>query len=121
MWKVIALVTDNGSNFIKAFESFGIEIKCISEITAFDNCEGEENDEVIKEEIQDREDLVRELNLPRHSRCASHTLALVCSAASEKVSYAGEFSTRAHALALCLFQMNDKRMAHSAFGKCSAL
>lgn len=68
--KVVATVTDNGRNFVKAFEVFGIHP---------DNG-GDSPDEDIGEEENwitvDDADLV---SLPVHLRCAAHTLALSAS------------------------------------------
>ena len=53
--KITATVTDNGSNFVKAFKEFGVE---------------NDNDEDVPESVDVP-------HLPKHIRCASHTLNLL--------------------------------------------
>ena len=100
--KIIATVTDNGSNFVKAFKEFGIKIALVNDIDDDDNDELEDRDNGpgSTDNIADTVDNDREnvdvvdvgniinmssnadlLNcvivLPTHIRCASHTLSLV--------------------------------------------
>jgi len=73
--KITSVVTDNGSNFIKAFRVFGIN--------------DDEDDENINEESADEidavmltdilDDVTNRIVLPPHRRCASHTLNLLAS------------------------------------------
>lgn len=69
---VIATVTDNGSNFIKTFKEFGID-------NYFENGEQvleEDEYQCMSEEMANR--------LPKHIRCASHTLNLLATTDFEK-------------------------------------
>ncbi|CAI6343554.1 unnamed protein product [Macrosiphum euphorbiae] len=82
--KIIKIVTDNGSNFIKAFRVYS-ESENVDE-----NMEMEEEQEV---ELIAISDILNEqtsfdadspYSLPPHHRCASHTLNLVATKDSEK-------------------------------------
>jgi len=78
--KVVCVVTDNGSNFVKAFKQYGREYE--KENGPLSKCEE-------TQDYSDSEDeggldpepfpLVEEpsVKLPPHVRCASHTLSLV--------------------------------------------
>lgn len=83
--KVVYVVTDNGSNFVKAFREFGLQ-----------NVQ-EENDEDFDEddfELQaynmdslEYESHSGEVVLPPHYRCLSHTLSLIATNDLDKVRY----------------------------------
>lgn len=60
--KIISTITDNASNFAKAFREFGVQLE-------FDEEENEEDDVSIV--------AIEENLLPVHQRCASHTLNLL--------------------------------------------
>lgn len=69
--KITATITDNGSNFVKAFKKY----QAVED-------EAEVEDEVTFTDINDalqnsEEDVEDEIILPPHQRCASHTLNLV--------------------------------------------
>ena len=87
-------VTDNGANFVKAF-SDATEIECDDDGSGSDD--GSNNDEVgsgsvdfqvIQDtlENQELELTAHSAKLPPHSRCASHTLSLVCGKDCESVT-----------------------------------
>lgn len=72
--KITCIVTDNGSNFVKAFKEYGVIMQ---------QTEDEEQDEdVIAENM---EPLMSSGLLPSHQRCASHTLSLVATTDLNKV------------------------------------
>ena len=88
--KVTRVITDNGSNFVKAFQIFGLKTMTIDgELIELDEDEEEDDqDDVefvdIPEENQDGELLYE---LPRREKCFSHTLSLICTTDLEKVKY----------------------------------
>ena len=107
--KVTATVTDNGSNFVKAFATFARES---DEASSHDN---EEDDDVTFTNLHDLmdqdslgdDDLTQvEYELPPHQRCTAHTLNLVASKDVDK-----------H-LSSCSLSRSVYR---SAFAKCVAL
>lgn len=65
--KVIGCVTDNGSNYVKAFKKYGMSID------EFNQTNSNDDDEVDPIEFVSIEDNV----LPSHFRCAAHTLSRV--------------------------------------------
>ncbi len=88
--KVTATITDNGSNFVKAFRIYGWEEEEESEDE--DDGEGEEDDDMefmdVANILDKRPALDRFVTytLPRHRRCASHTLNLVATTDILKIS-----------------------------------
>ena len=117
--KISATITDNGSNFVKAFASFGMpdsgsaEPSISSLSTSMED--DEENEEVTFENLDDLITLVEgndddltqlEYELPSHERCAAHTLNLAASSDVDKY------------LLLCTITRSVYR---SSFAKCSAL
>lgn len=121
-------VTDNGSNFVKAFAEFQAqdiaEMAEVEEIDV-DDAEGDEedgeaDDTIGNEEIVDMTDVdhillapynrhleVKDNYLPKHMRCASHTFNLIATA---DVTQIIRNTTN-----------NYKRLYRSAMGKCSRL
>jgi len=85
MQKLVSTITDNGSNFVKAFQEYGIKIP-IYPVSA-DNIDEESAIESEEDEVDEVEvDLFYhvpnnsnevEFTLPKHLRCASHTLNLL--------------------------------------------
>ncbi|ODM87219.1 putative AC9 transposase [Orchesella cincta] len=88
--QVVAIVTDNGSNFCKAFKEFGIEFEHAASEAEKEN--GDENDfDVSEAEPEDNLSIDDPLevdlhsvmekgetvSLPPHVRCTSHSLSLV--------------------------------------------
>lgn len=69
---IIRVVTDNGSNFIKAFKEFGL---------TFEPSENDTEEESNAIQLEDDEDIGMNNEcltpLPKHLRCASHTLNLL--------------------------------------------
>ena len=95
--KISATITDNGSNFVKPFASFGMpdsgstEPSISSLSTSMED--DEENEEVTFENLDDLITLVEgndddltqlEYEFPPHERCAAHTLNLVASSDVDK-------------------------------------
>ncbi len=72
-YKVIGTVTDNGTNFCKAFSTFG-------EVELLEETEEEEEEEVEFEEVDmvlSNPEEASLHSLPAHHRCAAHTLNLI--------------------------------------------
>lgn len=115
---VTATVTDNGSNFVKAFKVFNVDLP-LEEETADIDAEILDfvEDLPVEGMIDDEEDELEfispsndsessEISLPKHVRCASHTLSLVCTTdAAKALNKSAAFS----------------KISHAAMGKCSAL
>lgn len=81
--KIVGVVTDNGSNFVKAFSEYGLKISDME-------CEEEANEDDDHLEIVDIHKILKEsdddsLVLPPHFRCAAHTLSLIASQEPLKV------------------------------------
>ncbi|XP_016662810.1 uncharacterized protein LOC103310757 isoform X1 [Acyrthosiphon pisum] len=104
--KITLIVTDNASNFVKAFRIFNEN----SDITGITTNE-DENEEVVRSveifDILDNAiiDHLDSLTLPPHQRCAAHTLNLIATvdilAADNDVAF--------------------KRISRRVFGKCQTL
>uniref|UniRef100_A0A3B1JDF9 HAT C-terminal dimerisation domain-containing protein n=1 Tax=Astyanax mexicanus TaxID=7994 RepID=A0A3B1JDF9_ASTMX len=100
--KITATVTDNGSNFVKAFKRY----QSVEEDDSVD----EEDDEVtfvdMNDALQSRVDEDDDvINLPPHYRCASHILNLVSCSDIEK----------------WILSRPEKAVYRSATAKCTAL
>lgn len=89
--KVIAAITDNARNFVKAFKIFGIEEKCILEDdddldTKYNSSSSDYDSDTASSINDDVEDVINSSDcLPLHFRCASHTLNLCVTADSSKI------------------------------------
>ncbi|XP_071578926.1 uncharacterized protein [Temnothorax nylanderi] len=84
--KIIATVTDNGSNFVKAFREFGVnlgdlffseEISDDKEVGTNFETEFENEEHAELELFEEKPNDYSEEILPQHFRCASHTLNLL--------------------------------------------
>ena len=91
--KIVAAVTDNSSNFIKAFKEFGIELHTeeghplparhsSGSLLVETDERGEDSEGYINVMIEDCND--ESIILPPHYRCCSHTLNLVCTSDAKK-------------------------------------
>lgn len=91
--KVVAVVTDNASNFAKTFREFGLGEAYID---LREECEYDEVFNVNLSEYEDDDNLsfqaaelssriAKLYNLPPHFRCACHTLNLVATADYKKI------------------------------------
>uniref|UniRef100_A0A672F911 BED-type domain-containing protein n=1 Tax=Salarias fasciatus TaxID=181472 RepID=A0A672F911_SALFA len=109
--KVVATVTDNGSNFVKASKVFETPAAASDSEDEGDGVEIEETDEEVTftdvgEVLSNETDQAEHFTLPPHLRCASHTLNLVTTTDMEK-----HLTTH----------QESKAVYRSAFAKCSAL
>jgi len=102
--KVLCTVTDNASNFRKAFSEYAVE-------------EDDDDDDAVNEEIQpvcvDIESILNGdyegdsvlIQLPRHMRCVCHSLNLLATTDADKAVSSPQYS----------------RICHATFGKCQAI
>nr|XP_012226038.1 PREDICTED: uncharacterized protein LOC105674340 isoform X1 [Linepithema humile] len=119
--QIVSTITDNGSNFVKAFAEFGITHDNLS-IDAVDNSDEEEEETIEFVIISDESNSAKyqistpylsmnlisnnnNILLPHHLRCASHTLNLLA-------------TTDFHN---ALKNSTASRIHHPLFGKCTAL
>lgn len=85
--KIVATITDNGSNFVKAFTTFGIHPKSI-ETNKEESSESSEDIEINALAIESEdvtEFQICQARLPSHLRCCSHTLNLIATVDLEHV------------------------------------
>jgi len=80
--KMVRCVTDNGSNFTKAFREFGIVVNQHSGDDSSDDDDGEDFADVTLESVdqilnEDTGDTAPAIILPPHHLCSSHTLSLL--------------------------------------------
>ena len=117
--KVTATITDNGLNFVKAFKTFSVDPTPSStseeEIEQKEDNDQDEEEEVTFENVCDAltldpekdDDYTQvEYELPRHERCATHTLNLVASTDIDKSLSSSSLS---------------KNIYRSSFAKCTSL
>ena len=86
--RISAMVTDNGSNFVKCFRMFGIDSLTLpdGEVVSLVNEDGTEENDDIDDLLNffhditwgERDEDGNYHDLPKHKRCASHTLSLIC-------------------------------------------
>lgn len=98
--KIVATVTDNGSNFVKAFKEFGIKL----------NSMDDEDDEFVEEfpifVPIDEHELGEHLpELPKHLRCASHTLNLIATTDATKIINSDKILKKRHSIAMSKCQI----------------
>lgn len=99
--KVSATVTDNGSNFVKAFNEYG-GCEMNDEMDSTDDVQFADVSAVLQEEQEEEE-----LNffLPPHHRCAAHTLNLIATTDLDKAASQGV----------------SRKLYRSAMSKCAAI
>jgi hypothetical protein len=110
--KIVRTTTDNGSNFVKAFSIFGDKTEQTNDLHSNDDDDedGEETDEGaevfdLSASFDNFGNHSFEYQLPRHQRCACHTLNLIATSDADKAENDAGY----------------KRISRSAFAKCSAL
>ncbi|KYN04952.1 hypothetical protein ALC62_04168 [Cyphomyrmex costatus] len=108
-WKVVKVTTDNASNMVKAFSMFSQK----NPIDLDNNGNNDDSDDdfiiqSITEGTTGDTDVISDIFLPVHQRCASHTINLLITVdiKAALIGNSGGSYNRAH---------------HSAFGKCSAV
>lgn len=99
--KVLMTVTDNGSNFVKAFKEFANDGSVVSDDDD-NNVAFVDVDALLSEPEHDEDS---DLYLPPHQRCAAHTLNLIASHDIESANSDAVY----------------KKLSRSTMAKCSAL
>ncbi len=102
-YKVVGTVTDNGTNFCKAFSTFG-EVELLHGAQEEDEEEDVEFEEV--DTVLSNPDEASLHSLPAHHRCAAHTLNLISTTDVER-------DTKHHP--------GFTKLSRAAFAKCQAL
>jgi hypothetical protein len=106
--KIVRTTTDSGSNFVKAFTTFG---EPQVDVNSEDESNDESGDDLGAENVTVvdlstvLDENTPEYELPRHQRCAAHSLNLVATTDADKA----------------LENAAYKKIARSAFSKCQAL
>ncbi|KAI4461403.1 transposase-related [Holotrichia oblita] len=110
--QLVSTITDNASNFVKAFTEFGVPIKMFEEIDDNSDLDDDvtetedENLQFIKVSDDDiNNNLENAIMLPNHLRCSSHTLNLLATTDFRNLII-GTAASRLH---------------HQAFAKCTTL
>ena len=83
--KIVRCVTDNGSNFLKAFREFGLESADASEQADDGDSSTDDPDDSVDAELSfanvhdllDADSSSCNIILPPHHPCSSHTLSLI--------------------------------------------
>ena len=115
--KVTATITDNGSNFVKAFKTFAVDPTPSSTSEEVEQIEDSDQDEeeatfenvcdVLTLDPEEDDDYTQvEYELPPHERCAAHTLNLVASSDIDKSLSSSSLT---------------KNIYRSSFAKCTSL
>ncbi|RLU27373.1 hypothetical protein DMN91_001175 [Ooceraea biroi] len=126
--QIVSTVTDNGKNFVKAFKEFGYKIKIPAaleeeipivlegEIDSEYSNNGQEDLDEYNDEFdidfefrsieQKDTDVESIIELPKHLRCASHTLSLLATTDFTKALKQNPVASKIH---------------HTAMGKCTML
>ncbi|XP_029053853.1 uncharacterized protein LOC114881280 [Osmia bicornis bicornis] len=78
--KIVATITDNASNFAKAFKIFGVKETSIEPEAEEDYTSASSSDSSTEEDDEEEESAINKCGvidlLPRHIRCSAHTLNL---------------------------------------------
>ena len=101
--KVCAIITDNGSNFVKAFSVYSLLDSSDSTATIAEDVE-EETEKVVFEDVDEMlseetniDDLTQvQYKLPPHYRCAAHTFNLIASKGVDKYLSSSSTSKRVY-------------------------
>lgn len=101
--KIVATVSDNGSNFVKCFKEFGIKINLPDQENEEDDGHADADDEEDIGIVQ-FPDTPEEpsFKLPNHIRCASHTLNLVATTDAAKGLKEADISKLNNGKVFCL-------------------
>ncbi|CAH2093103.1 unnamed protein product [Euphydryas editha] len=86
--KIVASVTDNGSNFVKAFQTFGVKLSNIDLIDTDKQFQGSQSPEDSSESDEEETAPMNPEGLhfvPVHLRCCAHTLSLCATTDANKV------------------------------------
>ncbi|XP_063534931.1 uncharacterized protein LOC134744914 [Cydia strobilella] len=98
--KVLATVTDNGSNFVKAFKEYGLKENEIFEDEMENESDGDDDQSAVSSTSTSPRSVLHEAGpsniststegedipqLPAHLRCSAHKLSLVCTTYANKV------------------------------------
>lgn len=77
--KICFTVTDNGSNFVKAFSEYGGDDDIVSTVLECESGddEGDVNEVEVGTILEDGLETDNDIHLPSHMKCASHTFNLV--------------------------------------------
>ena len=109
--KIVRTTTDNGSNFVKAFAVFSHGDENADDDVGSDDEPGDDNDadaatvDVYSTLSEGESQSDGEIVLPRHQRCACHTLNLIATADANTAENDPQY----------------KKSSRSTFGKCHAL
>ena len=108
--KVSRTTTDNGANFVKAFSVFGEQAAEINAATADPDEDDDEPDERGREIVDvystlSENDSDTDFSLPKHQRCACHTLNLISTGDADMAERDPQY----------------KKVSRAAFAKCQAL